>query len=178
LCARVGLLKKHDVVTRESLRIVRGKITWLQLQEKYVKQEDIEASHVRTEAAEQRAETLHVSLGAARMDVRDLIESHEAHWFEMAELRSRAQDIETSFWDLERHLETMTIMNQGLSITKIKHIITQRVASAIETIAIYETKTRVAHESMNQTKRQEDKMAKNASNKRKWEGDHGTKNTK
>ncbi|GJV45037.1 hypothetical protein Tco_1429573 [Tanacetum coccineum] len=79
LRARVGLLKKHDVVTRESLRIARGKITQLHLQEEYVKQEDIEASHVRTEAAEQRAETLHVSLGAARMDVRDLIDSCEAH---------------------------------------------------------------------------------------------------
>ncbi|GKE31169.1 hypothetical protein Tco_1450491 [Tanacetum coccineum] len=65
----------------------------------------------------------------------------------------------------------MTITNQGLSITEIDHIITQRVASAIETIAIYETKTRVARESMNQTKRHEDKMEKNARNKKKWEGD-------
>ncbi|GKF60143.1 hypothetical protein Tco_0176929 [Tanacetum coccineum] len=72
----------------------------------------------------------------------------------------------------------MTITNQGLSITEIEHIKTQRVASAIETITIYETKTHMARESMNQTKRQEDKMAKNTSNKRKWEGDHGTKNTK
>nr|GEW52419.1 hypothetical protein [Tanacetum cinerariifolium] len=67
----------------------------------------------------------------------------------------------------------MTIMNQGLSIAKIKQIITQLVASTIETIVINETKTRVACESMNQTKRQEDKMAENARNKRKWEGDHG-----
>ncbi|GKE57104.1 hypothetical protein Tco_1496289, partial [Tanacetum coccineum] len=61
-------------------------------------------SHVRTEAAEQRAETLQVSLGAARMNIRDLIESREADRFEMAELQSRAHDIEAGFWDLERHL--------------------------------------------------------------------------
>ncbi|GKE19712.1 reverse transcriptase domain-containing protein [Tanacetum coccineum] len=67
----------------------------------------------------------------------------------------------------------MTITNQGLSIEKIEHIITQRVASEIKTIAIYDTKTRVAHELMNQTKRQEDKMEENAKNKRKWVGDHG-----
>ncbi|GKD97839.1 hypothetical protein Tco_1381736, partial [Tanacetum coccineum] len=40
----------------------------------------------------------------ARMDVRDLIESREADMFEMAELRSRGQDIKARFLDLERHL--------------------------------------------------------------------------
>ncbi|GJV03321.1 reverse transcriptase domain-containing protein [Tanacetum coccineum] len=39
---------------------------------------DIENLRARVEAAEQRAETLHVLLGAARTDVRDLIESREA----------------------------------------------------------------------------------------------------
>ncbi|GKG53151.1 hypothetical protein Tco_0552419, partial [Tanacetum coccineum] len=58
--------------------------------------QDIKASRARAEAAEQRAETLHVSLRAARMDVGDLTESREADRFEMAELRSQAQDIETS----------------------------------------------------------------------------------
>ncbi|GJV32891.1 hypothetical protein Tco_1393291 [Tanacetum coccineum] len=63
--------------------------------------QDIEASLDRAGAAEQRAETLQVSLGAARIDVRDLIESCEAARFEMSELRSRAKDIVASFWDLE-----------------------------------------------------------------------------
>nr|GEX03476.1 hypothetical protein [Tanacetum cinerariifolium] len=67
------------------------------------------------------------------------------------------------------HLETMTTMNQGMSFTKIEQIVAQRVAYAIETIAIYETKTRMARESTIQTKRREDKVAKSASNKRKWE---------
>ncbi|GKC82933.1 hypothetical protein Tco_1138650 [Tanacetum coccineum] len=58
---------------------------------------DIEALHARAEAAEQRAKTLHVSLGAARMDVKDLIESCEAERLEMAEIWSRAQDIEAIF---------------------------------------------------------------------------------
>ncbi|GKB73480.1 reverse transcriptase domain-containing protein [Tanacetum coccineum] len=67
----------------------------------------------------------------------------------------------------------MTTTNQGLSFTKIEQIVAHRVANAIETIAIYETKTRVARDLMNQVERQEDKVAENASNKRKWEGDHG-----
>nr|GEW31889.1 hypothetical protein [Tanacetum cinerariifolium] len=36
--------------------------------------------------------------------IEDLIESREAYKFEMAELRSQAQDIEASFLDLESHL--------------------------------------------------------------------------
>ncbi|GJZ30562.1 hypothetical protein Tco_0575609, partial [Tanacetum coccineum] len=53
-------------------------------------EQDIEASRTRAEAATQQAETLKVSLGAARMDVKDLIESREADRFEMAKLQSRA----------------------------------------------------------------------------------------
>ncbi|GJY28303.1 hypothetical protein Tco_0404070 [Tanacetum coccineum] len=49
--------------------------------------------------------------------------------------------------------------------------VAQRVANAIEAIAIYETKTNMARKSMSQTERQEDKVAGNASNKRKWEND-------
>ncbi|GJX37294.1 reverse transcriptase domain-containing protein [Tanacetum coccineum] len=55
---------------------------------------------------------------------------------------------------------------------KIEQIVAQQVANAIEAIAIYETKTRVARDLMNQVERQEDKMAENASNKRKWKGDY------
>ncbi|GKD47780.1 hypothetical protein Tco_1276756 [Tanacetum coccineum] len=56
----------------------------------------------------------------------------------------------------------MTTANQGMSVEKIKQIVAQRVANAIEAIAIYE--------SINQTKQRENKVAGNASNKRKWEG--------
>ncbi|GJX63935.1 reverse transcriptase domain-containing protein [Tanacetum coccineum] len=66
----------------------------------------------------------------------------------------------------------MTTTNQGMSFAEIKQIIAERVANPIDTIAIYETKTRMARESMSQTKRHEEKVAENASNKRKWEGDH------
>ncbi|GJX46334.1 hypothetical protein Tco_0271524 [Tanacetum coccineum] len=58
----------------------------------------------------------------------------------------------------------MTTANQGMSIEEIEQIVAQRVANAIEAIAIYE--------SINQTKQRENKVAGNASNKRKWEGDH------
>ncbi|GJS82755.1 hypothetical protein Tco_0749296 [Tanacetum coccineum] len=97
LHARVGLLKQHNMFTRDSLRITRGRITWSQLQAVYAKQETehkarrthmieqgIATLRARAEAAEQRVETLQVSLGAARMDVKDLIESREADRIEMA----------------------------------------------------------------------------------------------
>ncbi|GJX49045.1 reverse transcriptase domain-containing protein [Tanacetum coccineum] len=66
----------------------------------------------------------------------------------------------------------MTTVNQGMSVEEIERVVAQRVANAIEAIAIYETKTNMARKSMSQTERQEDKVAENASNKRKWEGNH------
>nr|GEZ34509.1 reverse transcriptase domain-containing protein [Tanacetum cinerariifolium] len=58
-------------------------------------------------------------------------------------------------------LETMTTVNQKMSVEEIERVVAQRVANAIEAIAIYETKTNLAH-----------KVAENASNKRKWEGNN------
>ncbi|GKA17038.1 putative reverse transcriptase domain-containing protein [Tanacetum coccineum] len=65
----------------------------------------------------------------------------------------------------------MTTVNQGMSVEEIEQIVAQRVANAIEAIAIYETKTNMARKSINETKQQESKVAGNGSNKRKWEGD-------
>nr|GEV22118.1 reverse transcriptase domain-containing protein [Tanacetum cinerariifolium] len=59
-----------------------------------------------------------------------------------------------------------------MSVKEIERVVAQRVANAIEAIVIYETKTNMALKSMSQTKRQEEKVAENASNKRKWEGNH------
>nr|GFB00678.1 hypothetical protein [Tanacetum cinerariifolium] len=59
-----------------------------------------------------------------------------------------------------------------MSVEEIKRVVAQRVANAIEAIAIYETKTNLAHKSMSQNERQEEKVAKNASNKRKWGSNH------
>nr|GEZ85919.1 hypothetical protein [Tanacetum cinerariifolium] len=66
----------------------------------------------------------------------------------------------------------MTTVNQGISVEEIERVVAQCVANAIEAIAIYETKTNLAHKSMSQTERQKEKVAENASNKRKWEGNH------
>nr|GEW79311.1 putative reverse transcriptase domain-containing protein [Tanacetum cinerariifolium] len=71
-----------------------------------------------------------------------------------------------------RPFRTITTVNQRISVEEIKRVVAQRVANAIEGIAIYETKTNMACKSMSQAKRQEDKVAENASNKRKWEGNH------
>nr|GFC52879.1 hypothetical protein [Tanacetum cinerariifolium] len=68
--------------------------------------------------------------------------------------------------------ETMTTVNQGMNIEEIKRVVAQRVANTIEAIAIYETKTNLARKSISQTERQEEKVAENASNKRKWESNH------
>nr|GFC97611.1 hypothetical protein [Tanacetum cinerariifolium] len=62
-------------------------------------------------------------------------------------------------------LETMTTVNQGMSVEEIKQVVAQRVANAIEAIAIYETKTNLARKSMIQTERQEEEAVENASNK-------------
>nr|GFC87543.1 reverse transcriptase domain-containing protein [Tanacetum cinerariifolium] len=66
----------------------------------------------------------------------------------------------------------MTTVNQGMSVEEIERVVAQLVANAIEAIAIYETKTNLAHKSMSQTERQKEKVAENASNKRKWESNH------
>nr|GFC75595.1 reverse transcriptase domain-containing protein [Tanacetum cinerariifolium] len=66
----------------------------------------------------------------------------------------------------------MTTVNQGMSVEEIKRVVAQRVANAIEAIAIYETKTNLARNSMSQTERQKEEVAENASNKRKWENNH------
>nr|GEX68142.1 reverse transcriptase domain-containing protein [Tanacetum cinerariifolium] len=62
--------------------------------------------------------------------------------------------------------------NIKMSIEEIERVVAQQVANAIKAIAIYETKTNLARKSMIQTKRQKEKVAENASNKRKWEGNH------
>nr|GEW82140.1 hypothetical protein [Tanacetum cinerariifolium] len=54
-----------------------------------------------------------------------------------------------------------------MSVEEIERVVAQRVANAIEAIAIYETKTNLGRKSMSQTKRQKEKVAENARNKRK-----------
>nr|GEV39751.1 hypothetical protein [Tanacetum cinerariifolium] len=68
--------------------------------------------------------------------------------------------------------KTMTTVNQGMSVEEIERVVAQRVANAIEAIAIYEMKTNLDRKSMSQTKRQKEKVEENASNKRKWEGNY------
>ncbi|GKD11380.1 hypothetical protein Tco_1191065, partial [Tanacetum coccineum] len=49
---------------------------------------------------------------------------------------------------------TMSTTGQGMSFAEIEQIVAQRVTNAIEAIAIYETKTRVARDSIDQVARQ------------------------
>ncbi|GKB50553.1 putative reverse transcriptase domain-containing protein, partial [Tanacetum coccineum] len=71
--------------------------------------------------------------------------------------------------------ETMTNVNQGMNVEEVERVVAQRVANAIEAIAIYETKTNMARKSISHTEQQECKVAENANNKRKWEGNHNGK---
>nr|GFC37722.1 hypothetical protein [Tanacetum cinerariifolium] len=66
----------------------------------------------------------------------------------------------------------MTTVNQGMSVEEIEQVVAQRVANAIEAIAMYEMKTNLARKSRSQTEQQEEEVAENASNKRKWESNH------
>nr|GFB08517.1 hypothetical protein [Tanacetum cinerariifolium] len=59
-----------------------------------------------------------------------------------------------------------------MSVEEIERVVAQRVANAIKAIAMYETKTNLARKLMSQTEQQEEEVAENASNKRKWESNH------
>nr|GFC49684.1 hypothetical protein [Tanacetum cinerariifolium] len=52
-------------------------------------------------------------------------------------------------------LETMTTVNQGMSVEEIERVVAQRVPNAIEAIAIYEAKTNLTRKSMSQTEQKE-----------------------
>ncbi|GJV19316.1 hypothetical protein Tco_1368336 [Tanacetum coccineum] len=52
----------------------------------------------------------------------------------------------------------MTTVDQGMSVEEIERVVAQRVANAIEAIAIYETKTNMARKSISQTEQQECKV--------------------
>ncbi|GKC60703.1 hypothetical protein Tco_1088301 [Tanacetum coccineum] len=101
LRARVETLEQQDRVTRDSLRIARGRITRLQLRAVAAEQQatdlqdsqraemtgqDVEALDAWAEAIEQRAEALQISLGATQIDITDLLESRRDDRLEMAEL--------------------------------------------------------------------------------------------
>nr|GFA29560.1 reverse transcriptase domain-containing protein [Tanacetum cinerariifolium] len=69
--------------------------------------------------------------------------------------------------------EPLAVPLDGLHFDDKLHFVEGlRVANAIEAIAIYETITNLDRKSMSQTERQEEKVAENASNKRKWESNH------
>nr|GEZ20156.1 hypothetical protein [Tanacetum cinerariifolium] len=59
----------------------------------------------------------------------------------------------------------------------IENIITQRVTNAIEAIAIYEARTCVTCDSMDQVARQGAKVVKDVKNKRKWENGYDRKSS-
>ncbi|GJZ90780.1 hypothetical protein Tco_0662707, partial [Tanacetum coccineum] len=86
--------------------------------------------------------------------------------------QDRAETSEQRVEDLQEALDRT---KDGVHEHQVHHEDTEapmRVASAIEAIAIYETRTHMARDLMNWVERQDDKVTENASNKRKWEGDH------
>ncbi|GJR71158.1 reverse transcriptase domain-containing protein [Tanacetum coccineum] len=67
----------------------------------------------------------------------------------------------------------MSVTRQGMSSEEMEQVVAQRVTNAIKAIAIYKTKIRMAHDSMNQVVREEATIGNNVSNKRKWGSVHG-----
>ncbi|GJX90242.1 putative reverse transcriptase domain-containing protein [Tanacetum coccineum] len=64
-----------------------------------------------------------------------------------------------------------------MSSMEIEQIIAQRVTNAIEAITIYEARTRVTHESMDQVARQGAKVVNDVKNKRKWKNGYDRKSS-
>ncbi|GJZ44921.1 hypothetical protein Tco_0592517 [Tanacetum coccineum] len=156
----------------------------------------------RVESVGDDIKNLHARLASAKQDTVTLRARVGSLELEILKLRSRAEYVETRLErshdrptgdgvrtqravmteqevealcardEATEFLRAMKTTNQGLSFAKIEQIVAMRVASAIETIAIYEARTRVARDSRNQVERQEDNVVENASKKRKWEGDH------
>nr|GEV91027.1 putative reverse transcriptase domain-containing protein [Tanacetum cinerariifolium] len=67
----------------------------------------------------------------------------------------------------------MSVTRQRISLAEIDQMVAQGVTDAIEVIVVYETKIRLAQDSMNQVVSQGTLVAMNANNKRKWGIDHG-----
>ncbi|GJY05459.1 hypothetical protein Tco_0371399 [Tanacetum coccineum] len=67
----------------------------------------------------------------------------------------------------------MSATRQGMSSEEMERVVAQRVANAIEAIAIYETKIRIANDSIHEVVREEATIGKNVTNKRKRGSDHG-----
>ncbi|GJX46995.1 ALP1-like protein [Tanacetum coccineum] len=97
---------------------------------------DMETLHSRVDVAELRVEILQLALADAREEI--------------MELRTRVSTLEQR----AQGPQTMSTMGQGMSSVEIEQIIAQRVTNAIAAIAICETKTREAHDSMDQVARQ------------------------
>ncbi|GKF46228.1 hypothetical protein Tco_0136030 [Tanacetum coccineum] len=89
----------EEAETRLEQRHIRQNGDRVGLQRAEMTEQDVEVVHTRAEAAEQ----LHGSLRVAQMDITDLRESRRADRLEMAELRSRAQDIEARLWEIKMH---------------------------------------------------------------------------
>ncbi|GKC01313.1 hypothetical protein Tco_0987449, partial [Tanacetum coccineum] len=94
------ITKLHSRVEYVETRLERSHVRQtgdrVRLQRVVMTRWDVEALHDRDEAVEKQAEALQISLGATQMDITDLLESRRADMLEMAELQSRAQNIEAS----------------------------------------------------------------------------------
>nr|GEX00472.1 ribosomal protein S12, mitochondrial [Tanacetum cinerariifolium] len=84
----------------------------------------------------------------------------------------RSQVRRSAHSERKRSGKKMSALRQGMSFEEMEQVVAQRVANAIEVIAIYELKICLAHDSMNQIVCEEATIGKNVSNKMKWGTDH------
>ncbi|GKC12379.1 reverse transcriptase domain-containing protein, partial [Tanacetum coccineum] len=145
---------------------VRAEIEVLRRERLAYEQESIETrqalarSEAYSRALEARITVLETQARRLEWQRQDADDRATGHIMRIQALEAGARD-ETLEDTASRRI--MATVNQGMSVEEIEQIVAQRVANAIEAIAIYE--------SINQTKQRENKVVGNASNKRKWEGD-------
>ncbi|GKC58980.1 hypothetical protein Tco_1086578 [Tanacetum coccineum] len=134
-----------------------------------IPQDDIGSSQQEIVALRARVETLEQSQTYKILRT-EMIEQ------EVEALRARAEAAKQQAKAL--HISSMPPKEQPLTQGDIETLIDQRVANASEAIAIYETKSRMVHDLMNQVVCQGAKVTKDASNKRKLGGDHDRSSSK
>nr|GEV17301.1 reverse transcriptase domain-containing protein [Tanacetum cinerariifolium] len=73
------------------------------------------------------------------------LNAEQADWKDDTDDESDDQELEAHYMYMAKlQQETMTTVNQGMSVEEIERVVAQRVANAIEAITIYETKTNIS----------------------------------
>ncbi|GJV99094.1 hypothetical protein Tco_1554346 [Tanacetum coccineum] len=156
----LAALHRDEVIRRRTLSLVR-RVDGLR-DDRVADSIAISKLQPRITTVEERVQTL-VEDGEYVQDILNVVDT------EIAELRDVVDDYPCGQVDTLRH-EVDGL--HGIAATMSQRV--QILENALqEAIAIYETKTRKARDSMDQVARQGARVVKNVTNKRKWESGYG-----